>query len=77
MKINKIVVSYSANVQMRAFEKVDVFASADVQLDPGDKLEPTFRKVYKQLESEVEKQITQKKILREKIADAERENDPA
>ena len=77
MKVNKLVVSYSANVQMRAFEKVDIFASADVQIDPGDKVETVFRKVYKQLEFEVERQIKDKKILREKIAEEEREKDPA
>ncbi len=77
MKVNKIVVSYSANVQMRAFEKAEIFASADVQLDPGDQIETVFRKVFKQLESEVEKQIEKKKIERERIAEAEREKDPA
>ncbi len=77
MKVNKMVVSYSANVQMRAFEKAEIWTSAEVQMDPGDHIENVFRKVYRQLESEVEKQIEKKKIERERIAEAEREKDPA
>lgn len=77
MKVNKITVSYSANVQMRAFEKAEIWTSAEVQLDPGDELSPTFRKVYKQLHDEVEKQLSVKKVEREQAAEREREVNPA
>lgn len=71
MKINKIVVSYSTTVQMRQFEPLQIFVSADVQLDPGDHLDTTFRNVYKQLETEVEAQANKKKVERKATYDSE------
>lgn len=72
-----MTISYSANVQMRAFEKAEIFASVKVQLDPGDVFETVFRSAYQKVSSEVEKQIDAKKIEREKAAEKDREVYPA
>jgi len=73
MKINKITVSYSTTVQMRQFEPVSIYASAEVQLDPGDHLDTVFRKTYNELHQEIEAQAEKKKIERRDNYDKETE----
>lgn len=73
MKINEITVSYKATVVMRRFETVEIFVSAKAELAPNDHFDTSFRKLYKQVESEVESQVKKKKIERKESYDDEME----
>lgn len=73
MKTNKMNISYSTTVQMRQFEPVTIFVSAEVQIDPSDTPEQVFRKTYKMLSTEAEAQAKVLKVKRKESIDEEYE----
>lgn len=64
MKVNKLTISYSNTVQMRQFEPVTIFVSAEVQVNPGDTVERVFQNVKKKLREQVDDEIHKLKVER-------------
>lgn len=64
MKINKMTISYSVTVQMRQFEPITLFASAEVQLDPGDTMEQAFQRTKAKLRKELDDEAHKLKVER-------------